>query len=331
MLIGMILAVLFLYLALRNVTWRETLETVRQVHIEYLVFGFFINSLALLVRSLRWRTLVSARKQVGVLPMFWVTAIGYLGNTFLPARAGELLRSFTLGQTAGISTSYVLATALTERMMDVIALVITGSLLITTISHTVPAWLPTTIRWMSLVGILALILFLLAPRFENFIHRFLSRIHFPERLNSGLSQFVTQFLLGTQSFVHPSRAATFIFLSGCTWLLDGFGTIMLARGLNLTITLGQSLLFLAALGLASALPSTPGYIGIYQFVAVTVMPAFGISPSQALTYIIAGQAVYIVTDVFWGSIGIWRLGIKPGAILAGKWQNIVIESDSEKS
>jgi len=37
-----------------------------------------------------------------------------------------------------------------------------------------------------------------------------------------------------------------------------------------------ALLVLTALGLSSALPSTPGYVGIFQFVAVTVLAPFGI-------------------------------------------------------
>jgi uncharacterized protein (TIRG00374 family) len=329
MLVAGSLAAIFLYLALRQIVWKEILQTIHQVRIEYLVFGFFTNTIALMLRSLRWRTLVSARKKVGVMTMFWVTSIGYLGNTFLPARAGELLRSFTLGQIAGISSSYVLATALTERIMDVIALVLTGSLLIAAISNSVPGWLITTIHWMTIFGIIALVIFLLAPRFEGLIHKVISRIQFPGDWNSKFSHFVTQFLLGTQAFIHPGRAVAFIILAGLTWCMDGIGTMIFARGLNLTLSFGQALLFLAALGLASALPSTPGYIGIYQFVAVTVMPAFNISPSQALTYIIAGQAVYIITDVTWGFIGLWKLGINPKTILSGGWRQF--NSNNDKS
>jgi len=50
-------------------------------------------------------------------------------------------------------------------------------------------------------------------------------------------------------------------------------------------------LLIAALGLGSALPSTPGYIGIYQFVAVTVLVPFGFSRSDAIAYILVAQAL----------------------------------------
>jgi uncharacterized membrane protein YbhN (UPF0104 family) len=61
-----------------------------------------------------------------------------------------------------------------------------------------------------------------------------------------------------------------------------------------------ALLLLAGLGLGSALPSTPGYIGIYQFVAVTVLTPFGFSRSDALAYILVAQFFnYLVV----GSLG----------------------------
>jgi len=52
-----------------------------------------------------------------------------------------------------------------------------------------------------------------------------------------------------------------------------------------------ALLLLTALGLGSALPSTPGYVGIYQFVAVTVLTPFGIGRDEALAFILVLQVL----------------------------------------
>ena len=65
-------------------------------------------------------------------------------------------------------------------------------------------------------------------------------------------------------------------------------------------------LLLAGLGLGSALPSTPGYVGIYQFVAVTVLTPFGLSRTDAIAYILVAQALSYVLIGVWGSIGIAR-------------------------
>ena len=316
LIISVVLAVLFLFLALRHVSWPDVWQTFRQIRLEYVIFGLVINTLALFMRGLRWGILVSAQKKVKPANIFLATAIGYMGNTLLPARAGELLRSYVLGENSGISSSYVFATALTERIMDVLALVIIGSISVVTISNTVPAWLPSTIRWMAVAGLIGLIAFLLAPRFERVIQSILLRVRFSDRWRLKFSGLITQFLLGANAFVNLGRAARFVGLTALIWLIDGSCAVIFAHGMGLTISLGQALLFMVALGLSSALPSTPGYVGIYQFVAVTVMPAFGITPSQALTYILAAQAINVVTIVLWGLVGLWHFELKPTEILA---------------
>jgi uncharacterized membrane protein YbhN (UPF0104 family) len=108
--------------------------------------------------------------------------------------------------------------------------------------------------------------------------------------------------------MHPGRAFGFVAFTMVIWLLDGFGTTIMARALNLSLTLPQALLLLVALGLSSAVPSTPGYIGVYQFVAVTVLPVFGFTNSQAIAYILASQAFTFAIVSVLGMVGMWRLG-----------------------
>ncbi|MCZ2097626.1 MAG: flippase-like domain-containing protein, partial [Anaerolineae bacterium] len=83
----------------------------------------------------------------------------------------------------------------------------------------------------------------------------------------------------------------------------------------LTLSAPQALLLLAALGLSSAIPSTPGYVGIYQFVAVTVLVPFGLTQDEALVYIIAFQLVTYVGVTIWGAVGLWRLGVSRRSLL----------------
>ena len=62
----------------------------------------------------------------------------------------------------------------------------------------------------------------------------------------------------------------------------------------------------ARIGLGSALPSTPGYVGIYQFVAVSVLTPFGFSRADAIAYILVAQALSYAVIGVWGSLGIVR-------------------------
>jgi uncharacterized membrane protein YbhN (UPF0104 family) len=92
------------------------------------------------------------------------------------------------------------------------------------------------------------------------------------------------------------------------WLMDSLVAISVAWALNLGLTLPKALLLLAALGLSSAAPSTPGYLGIYQFVATTILIPLGFSRGEALAFIITFQATIYSAVIVWGSTGFWRLG-----------------------
>jgi hypothetical protein len=61
------------------------------------------------------------------------------------------------------------------------------------------------------------------------------------------------------------------------------------------------MLLLAGMGFASALPSTPGLVGIYQFVYVGVLTLFGIGRDAALAFSLVSQVSgYVVTFALGG-------------------------------
>jgi uncharacterized membrane protein YbhN (UPF0104 family) len=69
--------------------------------------------------------------------------------------------------------------------------------------------------------------------------------------------------------------------------------------------LAQSFLLIAALGISSALPSTPGYVGVYQFVAVTILSPFGVARESALALILLVQFLNLLVVSIWGGLGLW--------------------------
>jgi glycosyltransferase 2 family protein len=301
-----LLAALLLYLALKGVSWVEMVSTLQRGHPEYLVLSFTILTVTILTRALRWGVLVSAEKPVNAITMFYATSIGYMGNQFLPARAGEVIRSVMLGRATDIPTGYILATALTERILDVVILVLV-SLVVLPVLPGMPVWFGQAMLVMGLAGVTALIILFTASRFSHFYQRVLKWIPMPDKLRETIQKLIDQFIAGTRALNNPGRAARFLGLTVVIWLLDSINVIMVGRMLELTISLPQAFIFLVALGLSSALPSTPGYVGIYQFVAVSFLPIFGITRSQALTFILAFQANSIITIGLWGLVGLWKI------------------------
>jgi len=305
----LLLAAALLFLAFRGVNWRELIGTVQQARLGYLVLAIGIGSSSYWVRGLRWQVLVRAEKSVALATVFWAMMVGYLGNSFLPARAGEVIRAVMLGRTASLSKSFVLATALTERMLDVIALVLISLAAVLSLGG-LPGWLVNAVKVMGALGLAGLLVVFAAPRLENPLRRSLTWLPLPPTLRVRLTNVMEQLLLGMRSFQHPGRALSFAGLTAVIWLADAMGAMVIAQALNLSLALPEALLLLAAMGLASAAPSTPGYVGIYQFVAVTVLAPFGFSRSAALAYILVLQATTYFVVTVWGVWGWWRLGVK---------------------
>ncbi|MDO8753806.1 MAG: lysylphosphatidylglycerol synthase transmembrane domain-containing protein, partial [Anaerolineales bacterium] len=159
-----------------------------------------------------------------------------------------------------------------------------------------------------------LITIFVLPHFGKFVGRLI--MTFPvlkEAHKIKLDHFFQQFLSGLKSLHNITRVAQFTGLTGLIWLMDAAGTVFLAYILNIPLLLQQAFVLLAALGLSSAIPSTPGYVGVYQFVAVTTLAPFGISQAGALAYILISQILGYILIGFWGLLSLWQFNKQPEA------------------
>src|SRR5258708_7158716 len=135
-----LLAAVLLYYSLRGIDWRQVAHLVTGAAPGGLILTAGIGTVTLFLRACRWRILLNAEGAVGVSTAFWATAAGYFGNNFLPARAGELVRTYMISSRSGLGNSYVLATALSERVADAIALVVISAAVLL-ILPAPPGWL----------------------------------------------------------------------------------------------------------------------------------------------------------------------------------------------
>jgi glycosyltransferase 2 family protein len=90
------------------------------------------------------------------------------------------------------------------------------------------------------------------------------------------------------------RASAFLVLTLLIWLSDAMAMVVWASALHLSLSLKQAVVLNAVLALSQTVPITPGGIGVYQFLAVTVLVPFGFSQSQSVAYIISGQMLFYV-------------------------------------
>ena len=313
--VSIALAAALLYFSLRGVEWGRVWTLIAGAHWQYFVGSALIVCVSSVLRALRWRVLLNAEANLGVWTVFRATMAGYLGNNFLPARAGEVIRTLLISRRSNLSKTYVLTTALSERLMDVIALVLASSIVLMGV-HPKPAWMADLSRSMAIVAALGALTVTVVPHTGNLLTKLLARLPLPAGLHEKL--VVT---LGAGAARHarlPSLGPLRRIRRPYRRHLDVRRIIRdggLARAGSESDVLSRYAA-LTGLGLGSALPSTPGYVGIYQFVAVSVLVPFGVSKDAALAYILITQAVgYIVVLLLGSSVVL----IAAGSIFRNAW------------
>ena len=292
-------AAVLLYKALHGVDWTQVWRTVVSARWGYLAAAMCVGTASFSVRALRWRILLnaSASRPLSFATVFRANMAGYLGNNVLPARAGEVIRSVLISSQSSLSRAYVLTTAFSERMVDAITLVLWGSVMLFWV-RSKPAWMEDVARTMGLVAGAGALVLMIVPHVEGLVHRLVAWLPGPPALKERMKGMTEQILLGIRAFHDAGRFLGFAFLTAAIWMIDATCMIISAHGLRLEIGYPAAVLLITAMGLGSALPSTPGYLGIYQFAAVTVLAAFGIGREQALAFSLVNQALgYVVITV----------------------------------
>lgn len=304
---------LFLLLAIRNLDLADLLQLLGRVKILLLVVALIIAALNSVLRAFRWQSLLSPDHDVRLADVYWAMMIGYLGNSYLPARMGEFLRAYALSRKTAISPVKIFSTAIVERAFDTLFLVGTGWIALQFLS--LPGNLFYTasqnvliILAVAIVGLIAL------TRYGNRTHAILKLIPISTKLKEFAVRHWDSFNQGLISLNRPRTVVVFSLSTLLIWSVDVFVTILISASIgssgDLQLSVPIAFFLISMLGLSSAIPSTPGGVGVLQFVAVSVLTPLGFNTNQSLALILIFQLVNYLHITGLGLIGVWRTGIR---------------------
>jgi uncharacterized protein (TIRG00374 family) len=121
-----ILAIGLLYWAFSSshLEWEDIYQTLQQADYRWVSLAIFISLLSHWLRALRWQQLLGAlHHHPGVTRTLSAVLIGYFANFIVP-RMGEVSRCGSLTKTAGIPFEKSFGTVITERVVDLLCLLI---------------------------------------------------------------------------------------------------------------------------------------------------------------------------------------------------------------
>jgi len=102
--------------------------------------------------------------------------------------------------------------------------------------------------------------------------------------------------------------------------------VLIAVGLDLPGI--AALVVLAIVQLGTAVPSTPGKVGVFQYLSVLALMPFGVGRDLALTFGILLHVVWYLPPVVLGSMGVWveLQGLRRLRVIAGQDSAVVTDA-----
>ncbi len=127
-LISIVVALLFVHLAVRNVDLAELWQQMKMATYYWLPFFIAITLTSHLLRAERWRLLMAngRKAEEGDIPrstLFAGVMLGYMLNNVIP-RLGEISRPIYVAKKTGMSSSNLIGTIVIERLIDLLTMVL---------------------------------------------------------------------------------------------------------------------------------------------------------------------------------------------------------------
>ena len=127
---GILVSFACLWLFVRKVEWDSLSRAFSEADYIYVLPAILCIFASYLVRAVRWSYLIAPVKRVSLLSLFSAIMVGFMANSVLPARAGELIRPILIGKKENIKIATSLATVVMERIFDMMALIIFAAVIL---------------------------------------------------------------------------------------------------------------------------------------------------------------------------------------------------------
>jgi uncharacterized protein (TIRG00374 family) len=304
------ISALFIALFLRATHPRELGDALNQANYWWLIPATAVLFIAISVRCLRWSILMRPVARMSPRSLMPYAIIGYMANNLLPARAGEVVRAYVLGEREKVSRFGTLGTIAVERLFDgsalVLMLLIAGAFVGFEDSRLRSIAIASTVLFLAAFTFFYL-LTLSEDRAKRILHRFIRLL--PARFEPQV-EALTDSLVGSLRSVHDWRSLTaVILLSGLAWTVEAASYAVIGQGFDLGVSFGHYCLLLSAANLAIIIPTFFGGTGPFEWAAKLVLVGAGVSEGVAGAYSVIAHAVILVPTTIIGLLILWSFGI----------------------
>lgn len=338
--IGIIISILALAFAFRQVDLEGVWQAMAGVNYWLLAVSLVPVVLFLVLRAFRWRLLFYPQTGLRIVNLVAVISIGYMLSNIFPARLGDVARAYLIGDTEEVSRTAAFSTIVAERVLDALSAV--GGFFLAVLLSTaggsstpLPPWMLRSGLIVGAAALVAVALFVvlvrrrewtlrLLDRFLRFVRwpdgeameRFwlrlskLTRLPFLARLpwadREQLVELAGSFIEGFQGITSPRLGLPLLLWSAVIWGLISlyYWLVLIAFQPGQPFAAGLAVNSVTALGMT--VPSSPGYIGVFELLARETLVLFGMATEPALSYALVAHAIVYFALILLGLAGMVR-------------------------
>jgi uncharacterized protein (TIRG00374 family) len=355
LILGTLISALTLYLALRNVPLMDIGRQFKEIDYFWILPTILLIFLGFGLRVVRWQIILASSHRIGFWQAFHPLMIGFMINCVLPGRVGEVARPVILKRKEGIPFTTALATVAAERVLDIAVLMVLFAAVLGT-AHIDPGF---SVRFgelelnrellekvaagtfrLSLVLILGMILVSIDASRKAIVNIILWCPKFfllaGKSLQAKMDTFVIRLVALLEGFAsgfalikNPVKLLICIALSMLIWLFAGLSYQVFAMGFpGLELSFAQWMAILVMVCFFIALPSVPGYWGLWEAGGVFAMALFGVSSDRAAGYTLANHTLQILPVIAVGFISAIITSVNIVAVSYHRSQNTSLDESS---
>lgn len=314
-LVSLVVASLFIWLALRNVDTAELWEQMRRVTYYWLPFFLAMMIFSHLMRAERWRMLlIKENRDVRRSTLFAGVMMGYFFNNLVP-RLGEVTRPVYVARQHNMSSSNLIGTIVIERLFDLATMLVLMLFAALYLVSDLTGFqeLFGTVTWPWYFYLIVPGLFILLALGIWITRKILVSLESREKIqNELLAKIVRKarsFSDGIVSIRHVENWPLFILLTAGIW----FGYVVMTWlpffMMNLQDIYGLSMTDAVVLTLVSSVGvsiPTPAGIGSYHLlIQQSMWILYQVPLVTALTYATIAHGVTVIAVFITGPLALW--------------------------
>ncbi|MFC1852811.1 lysylphosphatidylglycerol synthase transmembrane domain-containing protein [candidate division CSSED10-310 bacterium] len=313
---GIIISIIFLYLFIKDIEWERLWQIIKSVNAYYLIAVVAVNLFSFVIRALRWGYFFQQETRPPFRSLFSTTSIGFMANTVLPLRIGEIVRAVLLGKKENISKSTCLGTLVVERLFDMLAILFFFAIFI--IFYSLPLGNNTTeqeyVQYIKVAGyssgILCLVVIVVIIMLRFWTNQALALVEWltkliPANLREHVLHITRSFITGLNILKDGSAFFISVVLSLLLWLVIIFQTYLFFYVFDLPLGFSEAIFLLVVMAFSVMIPAAPGYVGTFHYGTELALILMAVERNTAKAFAIVAHVFSMFSITVVGFFYLW--------------------------